>query len=153
MDVALVGLPNSGKSAVLAALTGAAAVVAPYPHSTREPALGPLEDEDGNLYLVADLPGLAADGTPRRDAHLSQLERARLMLHCVDASGEEPVEALLDRARPALSELAPPGVRELVVATRADPAEPPEGADLGVDAETGAGVDELRRRIISELTA
>ncbi len=153
VDVALVGLPNSGKSAVLAALTGAAAVVAPYPHSTREPALGPLEDEDGNLYLVADLPGLAADGTPRRDAHLSQLERARLMLHCVDASGEEPVEALLDRARPALSELAPPGVRELVVATRADPAEPPEGADLGVDAETGAGVDELRRRIIAELTA
>ena len=128
-------------------------MVAPYPHSTREPALGPLEDEDGNLYLVADLPGLAADGTPRRDAHLSQLERARLILHCVDASGEEQVEALLDRARPALSELAPPGVRELVVATRADPAEPPEGADLGVNAETGAGVDELRRRIIAELTA
>ena len=153
MDVALVGLPNSGKSAVLAALTGAAAVVAPYPHSTREPALGPLEDEDGNLYLVADLPGLAADGTPRRTPTCPSWRGRRLMLHCVDASGEEPVEALLDRARPALSELAPPGVRELVVATRADPADPPEGADLGVDAETGAGVDELRRRIIAELTA
>jgi GTP-binding protein len=153
VDVALVGLPNSGKSAVLTALTGAAAVVAPYPHSTLEPALGPLEDADGHLYLVADLPGLAADGTPRRDAHLLQLERARLLLHCVDASAGEPVEALLQCARPALSEFAAPGVRELVVATRADPAAPPEGADLGVDVETGAGVEELRRRIISELTA
>jgi GTPase len=153
VDVALVGLPNSGKSAVLTALTGATAVVAPYPHSTLEPAMGPLEDADGHLYLIADLPGLAADGTPRRDAYLLQLERARLLLHCVDASGGEPVEALLERARPALSEFAPPGVRELVVATRADPAEPPEGADLGVDAETGAGVEELRLRVISELTA
>ena len=153
VDVALVGLPNSGKSAVLTALTGAAAVVAPYPHSTLEPALGPLEDADGHLYLVADLPGLAADGTPRRDAHLLQLERARLLLHCVDASGGEPVPALLERARPALSEFAPPGVRELVVATRAGPDESPEGADLGVDTETGAGVEELRLRVISELTA
>ena len=42
---------------------------------------------------------------------------------------------------------------EMVVATRADPAAPPEGADLGVDVETGAGVEELRRRVISELTA
>jgi GTPase involved in cell partitioning and DNA repair len=148
-----VGLPNSGKSALLAALSGAAAVVAPYPHSTLEPALGPLEDADGNLYLVADLPGLAADGTPRRGAHLDQLERARVLLHCVDASGPEPVDALLERARPALRELAPPGVRELVVATRADPAAPPEGADLGVDLETGAGVEDVRERVIAELTA
>ena len=65
VDVAIVGLPNSGKSALLAALTGAAPVVAPYPQSTREPAFGPLEDGDGNLYLVVDLPGLAADGSPR----------------------------------------------------------------------------------------
>jgi GTPase len=138
---------------VLTALTGATAVVAPYPHSTLEPALGPLEDADGHLFLIADLPGLAADGTPRRDAFLLQLERARLLLHCVDASGPEPVEEQLALARPALSEFAPPEARELVVATRADPADLPEGADVGVDVETGAGVEELRRRVISELTA
>ena len=82
VDVGIVGLPNAGKSALLVALTGAAATVAPYPQSTREPAFGPLEDEDANLYLVADLPGLAGDGTPRRDAHLEQLERASVVLHC-----------------------------------------------------------------------
>jgi hypothetical protein len=76
-----------------------------------------------------------------------------VLLHCVDASGPEPVDALLERARPALRELAPPGVRELVVATRADPAAPPEGADLGVDLETGAGVEDVRERVIAELTA
>src|SRR5206468_1177143 len=80
VDVAIVGLPNSGKSALLRALTGAPAAVAPYPYTTSEPVLGPLEDEDGNLYLAADLPGVGADGEPRERSHLEQLERARLLL-------------------------------------------------------------------------
>ena len=45
-----------GPSAVLTALTGAASVVAPYPHSTREPALGPLEDPDGHLLELITKP-------------------------------------------------------------------------------------------------
>jgi GTP-binding protein len=151
IDVAIVGLPNSGKSALLAALTGASAVVAPYPQSTREPAFGPLEDADGNLYLVADLPGLAADGAPRPDSHLEQLERARVVLHAVDASDPAPAAERLARARAGLEGLVPSGAREIVVATAADPADPPAGVDAAVEAADGAGIDALRERVLAEL--
>jgi GTP-binding protein len=151
VDVAIVGLPNSGKSALLAALTGASVVVAPYPHSTVEPSFGPLEDDAGHLYLVADLPGLAADGTPRREAHLQQAERACLLLHCVDAADPEPAGARLARVRAGLAPHRAEGVRELVVATRADLAPAPDEADAAVDLSSGAGVDDLRRRVLSAL--
>ncbi|WP_217915577.1 GTPase [Miltoncostaea marina] len=154
VDVAIVGLPNAGKSAVLVALTGAGATVAPYPQSTREPALGPLEDEDGNLYLVADLPGVDADGTPRRDAHLGQLERAAVVLHVIDGGDPEPAAERIARVREGIAPFVPEGAHEVVVATRADaPGASPGPADLAVDAETGSGVDELRERLLGILSA
>jgi GTP-binding protein len=153
VDVALVGLPNSGKSALLGALTGARSPAAPYPHSTVAPAFGPLEDERGRLFLVADLPGLAADGMPRRDGHLEQLERARVILHCLDAAEDEPAGDRLRRARAGLAPYAPPGAHELVVATRSASAPPPPEADAAVDAETGAGVEALRARVLALLEA
>jgi GTPase len=151
VDAAIVGLPNSGKSALLAALTGASSVVAAYPQSTREPAFGPLEDADGVLYLVADLPGLAADGAPRADSHLEQLERARLILHAVDASDPEPPADRLARARAGLAAFVPAGAHEIVVATAADPADPQPWADASVEAEEGAGIDALRERVLAAL--
>jgi len=153
VDVAIVGLPNAGKSALLVALTGAAATVAPYPQSTREPAFGPLEDEDANLYLVADLPGLAGDGTPRRDAHLEQLERARVVLHAVDAADPAPADERLALVRGAVAPFMGNGAQEIVVATRADEGEPVDGADVAVDTVTGRGVDALRDRVIAALRA
>ncbi|MEW6582738.1 MAG: GTPase [Actinomycetota bacterium] len=151
VDVALVGLPNSGKSALLRALTGASAVVAAYPHSTVEPALGPLEDDAGRLWLVADLPGVAADGAPRRGAHLDQLERARLVLHCVDGADPEPAADRIARVRAGIAPFRAAAAREILVATRAGDAEPPAEADVAVDAETGAGVAALRDRIVALL--
>jgi len=153
VDVALVGLPNSGKSALLRALTGSAATIAPYPHTTTEPELGPLEDEAGRLYLVADLPGLSADGMPRRGAHLEQLERARILLHCVDAADPEPAAERLARARAGLAPFRPDGARELIVATRSDLAPAPPGVDAAVSAERGDGVDALRDRLLELLAA
>lgn len=154
VDAALVGLPNSGKSALLVALTGAAAVVAPYPHSTLEPAFGPIEDPDGHLFLLIDLPGLAADGTPRRDAHLEQLERARVIIHCIDATDPEPAADRLARAREGLEPFLHDGIQEIVVATRADEAdEPVAEAAVAVDTETGTGLDALRERLLTALLA
>lgn len=155
IDVALVGLPNSGKSALLAALTGASAVIAPYPQSTRDPAFGPLEDADGNLFLVADLPGLAADGLPRRDGHLVQLERARVIVHCVDAADPEPAADRIARAREGLIPFVPEGAREILVATHAADAaaEPVPGAEAAVDSVAGEGLDALRERVLAALSA
>jgi GTP-binding protein len=151
VDVGLVGLPNSGKSALLRALTGAGAPSAPYPHSTTEPEFGPLEDASGRLWLAADLPGLAADGRPRRGAHLEQLERARVILHCLDAADPEPAGDRLARVREGLAGFAPEGAREVVVATRCDLAPPPEEADAVVSAERGDGIDELRALVLGLL--
>ena len=151
VDVAIVGLPNGGKSALLAALTGASPVVAAYPQSTREPAFGPLEDADGNLYLVADLPGLAADGTPRADSHLEQLERARVVLHAVDASDRSRRRSGSPAPGRASRASVPAGAREIVVATAADPADPPAWADASVEAEEGAGIEALRERRLAAL--
>ncbi len=151
VDVGIVGLPNAGKSALLVALTGAAATVAPYPQSTREPAFGPLEDEDANLYLVADLPGLAGDGTPRRDAHLEQLERASVVLHAVNAADPAPADERIALVRDAVAPYMGRGAEEIVVATRADGGEPVAGADVAVDTVTGRGIDALRDRVIAAL--
>jgi GTP-binding protein len=152
VDVALVGLPNSGKTSVLVALTGAGATVAPYPHTTKEPALGPIEDDEGRQFLVADLPGLAADGTPRREAGLEQVERARIVLHCVDAEDPEPAEDRIARVRAALDAYPAPHAEEWVVATRADPDDPPAWADHVVETVTGEGVEALRLALLDALT-
>lgn len=147
VDAVMVGLPNSGKSALLRALTGAATREAPYPHSTREPAFGPLEDEYGYVLTIADLPGLAADGTPREHSHLTQIERARLLVHCLDGTDPEPAADRLVRARAGLARWRPDDVRELVVATGLPPDEDVPEADLTVDCESGAGVEAVRERI------
>lgn len=152
VDVAIIGLPNSGKTALLNALTGAHATVAPYPHTTDEPALGPLEDDFGVIHLVADLPGLAADGTERRGAALGQLERATVVLHCLDASDPEDPADRLVRVREGVATWMPEGAREVVVATKCDLAPAPPEADFATSAETGEGIPALRAELITWLS-
>lgn len=152
IDAAIVGLPNSGKSALLHALTGAAVVVAAYPRSTKEPAFGPIEDDYGHQYLLVDLPGVDERGEPRPDGRLNQLERARLILHCVDATDPDTLAERIATVRATVRRYAAPDARELVVATHADPAEVPAGVDAAVELSTGAGVDALRDRLLAMLT-
>jgi GTP-binding protein len=152
IEVAMVGLPNSGKSSVLVALTGAAAAVAPYPQSTREPAFGPLVDDDLEIHLVADLPGVDQDAHPRPDAFLGQCERARVIVHCVapaaQAADSEAVIAAVERA---VAGFAPADARRIVVATFTDPDDLPAWADVAVDCESGRGVDDLREAVLRAL--
>jgi GTP-binding protein len=150
--VAIIGLPNCGKTALLNALTGAHASVAPYPHTTNEPALGPLEDEYGVIHLVADLPGLAADGTERRGAALMQMERASVVLHCLDASDPEDPADRLARVRAGVAAYMPERAREVVVATKCDLAPAPPQADIATSVETGEGIAALRGELISWLS-
>ncbi|WP_404711304.1 GTPase ObgE [Sphingomonas sp. MMS24-J13] len=94
-DVGLVGLPNAGKSTFINAVTNAAAKVGAYPFTTIRPQLG-VASRHGREFVIADIPGLiegAAEGAGIGDRFLGHIERCRVLLHLVDASGEDPVEA------------------------------------------------------------
>ena len=165
-DAALVGLPNAGKSSLLARISNARPKVADYPFTTLAPVLGTVEAPDGRQVTVADVPGLiegASRGVGLGHEFLAHLERARLLLHVIDASEGDADE----RWRTIDAELGAYGagldVRpQAVVLNKTDLS--PEPPDFDVDdarivrvfrvsAATGAGVDELKRALFSLVPA
>jgi GTPase len=94
-DAGLVGLPNAGKSSLLARLTRAQPKVADYPFTTLEPVLGTLEGDERQLVL-ADIPGLiegASAGAGLGHEFLAHVERCRLLVHVLDLApldGSDP---------------------------------------------------------------
>jgi GTPase len=94
-DAGLVGLPNAGKSTFINAVTNAKAKVGAYPFTTIRPQLGVVTHK-GHEFVIADIPGLiegAADGAGIGDRFLGHIERCKVILHLVDATGEDPVGA------------------------------------------------------------
>jgi GTP-binding protein len=99
-DVGLVGLPNAGKSSLLARLTRARPKVAGYPFTTLDPALGTLEGEERQLVL-ADIPGLiegASAGAGLGHEFLAHVERTRLLVHVLELAPPDGSDPLANHA-------------------------------------------------------
>jgi GTPase len=171
-DAGLVGLPNAGKSSLLARLTRAAPKVADYPFTTLEPVLGTLEGDERQIVL-ADIPGLiegAAEGAGLGHEFLAHVERCSLLVHLVEvappagdpAANYEAVRGELASYGAGLERLPELVVLSKADLVRADEAEriaaglrervAPTALDLtAVSSATGSGLDRLRRRILAEL--
>lgn len=145
-DAGLAGLPNAGKSSLLRRLSNAKPKVADYPFTTVEPMLGVVDwSGEGDVFTLADVPGLlegAHEGTGLGHEFLAHLERCRLLLHVVDATGyyeTEPLEGfrtILKELDAHASSLA--GKPQLVVINK-------------IDAIPVSALEELRELFVAEV--
>jgi GTP-binding protein len=157
-DAALVGFPNAGKSSLLRRISNARPKVADYPFTTLAPVLGTVDLPSGRQLTLADVPGLiegASEGVGLGHEFLAHLERARLLVHVIDASEERPEE----RFETISAELAAYGAGlderpQVVVLNKIDllPEPPAFSVDdprvlrvFALSCATGAGVEEFRR--------
>ena len=173
-DIGLIGLPNAGKSSLLARLTRAHPKVAEYPFTTLEPVLGTLDAEDRQL-VIADIPGLiegASAGAGLGHEFLAHVERTKLLVHVLDLDpldGSDPlanhatVELELERHDPRLASLPrllALSKADLVDEVAAAAAAKQWRARLGPDAvvvvtsaATRAGLDQLGAELIRRTPA
>jgi GTP-binding protein len=165
-DAALAGLPNAGKSSLLRRISNARPKVAEYPFTTLEPVLGIVDSPDGRQLTVADVPGLiegASEGIGLGHEFLAHLERARLLVHVIDAAAAEPSEQFrvidheLEAYGAGLAELP-----QIVVLNKIDLLREPPSLGLedprivrvfALSCATGEGVEEFRRALFELVPA
>ncbi|MGC8915875.1 MAG: GTPase ObgE [Thermoanaerobaculum sp.] len=166
-DVGLVGLPNAGKSTLLARVSAARPKIADYPFTTLEPHLGVVRWGDRSLTF-ADIPGLIAGasmGAGLGHRFLKHIERCRLLLHLVDLASPTALEEQVRVIRTELAAFDPslPGRTTLLVGTKADAAPPSRTEELAllagklalsfvvISAVTGSGLEVLLREVFNRV--
>ena len=166
-DAGLVGLPNAGKSTFINQVTNANAKVGAYAFTTTRPQLGVVRHKHKE-FVVADIPGLiegAADGAGIGDRFLGHIERCQVLLHLVDANGDDPAGAY----RTVRTELELYGAgltdkveiialnkvdlldAELTQALMAELAEESGAEVYPLSGATGAGLDDVLNRLIAAI--
>ncbi len=93
-DVGIIGVPNAGKSTLLAALSNAHPKIAPYPFTTLEPNLGVARLDDETTLVLADIPGLiegASRGAGLGHDFLRHVQRTRVLIHLLDGLSQDPL--------------------------------------------------------------
>jgi len=166
-DIGLAGMPNAGKSSLLARLSNAHPEIANYPFTTLKPHLGVVEIDRERAFVMADLPGLiegASDGVGLGHDFLRHLERTRVIAIVLDAAGTEGRDPL-DDYRIIAAELADysPQMSErvgLIIANKndlplsfdADALQEETGLPvLTISAATGEGIDKLLKLFVKLL--
>lgn len=166
-DIGLVGLPNAGKSSLLASLSAANPKIGDYPFTTLEPQLGVLKEKYSRPYIIADIPGLiegAHRGVGLGDAFLKHIERTSIILHVVDISDDnhrnnfQILENELRRYKKGLTDRI-----KITVLNKTDLVDPDMAAEfraeyqsdgveaITVSALTSDGTDRLRSALIDHM--
>jgi GTPase len=126
-DIGLIGLPNAGKSSLLATLTHATPKIGNYPFTTLQPNIGMLDE-----YTLADIPGLiegASKGKGLGISFLKHIEKTKILLHCIDATDPDPLKTY-DIVRKEFAEFNEKLLEkpEVILLTKTDLADPKEVA-------------------------
>lgn len=166
-DVGLLGFPNVGKSTFLSVVSDAKPKIANYHFTTIEPNLGVVKMKSGDSFVVADIPGIiegASEGIGLGIQFLRHVERTRLLLHVIDASGNEgrdPIEdfyAINKELKQYSEKLS--GRKQIIVANKIDVIQDEEAIKkleklakkeelefFKISAVTGEGVNELLEHV------
>ena len=168
-DAGLVGLPNAGKSTLLAAVSAAKPKIAAYPFTTLHPNLGVVRIGERD-FVLADIPGLiegASEGAGIGDRFLGHVERCKVLVHLIDGT-EDDVKAAYKTIRGELAAYneALAQKPEIVVLNKIDALDPADlkkklaalkklsGAEvLAASGVTGAGIDAVLYRIVGAIDA
>lgn len=164
-DVGLIGLPNSGKSTLLARISQAKPKIANYPFTTLEPNLGVVKVDDQFSLVVADIPGLiqgASQGRGLGHKFLRHIKRTKILVHLIDCNNIDPIKCYQE-IRAELKDFSPELMKkpEIVVITKVDSLSEKNQRQLFakvrklnpifLSSQSGRGINDLLYKIKEEL--